>query len=274
MKILKIVTVAAVVAVVVVSTAVLSTKSDEDQQDEVNSDRSGLVYGSVVPDENGNYTDDGSSGGATTDSSTKGPGGLIEDVATSIDPESEATPKKLPSSSKRIGDAVGRDGSVLVVTTSEPTIEWGHIELNDCAGVLYEAQKPYELETETSTRIVQADNPTITSMCTATYQNYTDGNSLSLGIVTLISDEEAIDRYNNIRFSFDVNDISYDALSSEDGDRLTGTVDDDQIGEIIILRIGSTVVTVNNGPVGSRSPWTSEFMRETAYSVFERLPTT
>ena len=59
MTIMKVVTIVAVVAVALVSAAVVSTQSDEDAQDKVNSDNSGLVYGSVVPDENGNYVDDG-----------------------------------------------------------------------------------------------------------------------------------------------------------------------------------------------------------------------
>ena len=273
MKILKVVTVVAVVAVVVVSGAVLSTKTDEDKQDETNSETSGLVYGSVVPDENGNYVDDGSSGAATADSSTRGPGGLIEDVTTSTDTGSETPPKKLPKSSKRIGDAVGQDGSILVVTTDHLASDDEFIDVNDCGGVLRSAQEPYELSTESSTEIVKVDNPTITAMCTATYNNYTNGSVLSLGIITLISEDAALDHYTNIQTSFDVNDISYAIETNDTGDWLTGTIDEDQIGEMVILRAESRVITIHNWPSGELSSWSETLLRDMAYSVIERLPT-
>lgn len=155
------------------------------------------------------------------------------------------------------------DGSGLVSS--------GFPNPDSCENALPPAREPFELKTRSATDSASADNPAITAMCTAWYVSDVDEHSVSVAVITMNSDEAASAHYELLQSQFVDSGVKFDEQRSRNRDWLTATVDQGGIGAMAIVRVGSNLVSVHNGPTSDQPQWNIDWMLDLADSTVERL---
>ena len=144
------------------------------------------------------------------------------------------------------------------------------INPDTCEGVLDPAPESFELETRSASEAAMADNPAILSMCTAIYSSATDENFLTVAVVTMNSTDAALAQYEVVRGDLADNGALFFEQRDLDRDLLAANVNHSGIGVIVVLRSGSSLVSIHNGPSSEQSLWQTDLMIDLSDSVIER----
>jgi hypothetical protein len=155
------------------------------------------------------------------------------------------------------------DGSGLV--------SGGFVNPDSCDNVLPPPTEPTELKTHSATDTAKADNPAIKTMCLAWYAGAPGSESVSVGLIVMYEDEDAIDHYALLKSEFADQGITFDEHASGDRDWLTAAIDQEGLGTMVIIRIGSKLLSVHNGPTSDQPVWDTNWMLDMAEQVLEQL---
>jgi hypothetical protein len=155
------------------------------------------------------------------------------------------------------------DGSGLVSS--------GFINPDSCDNVLPKPAEPLELRTRSATDAAKADNPAINTMCMAWYIGSPDEDFVSVGVLVMNSDDAAIAHYEVLHGEFENGGVEIREQKGRDRDWMTAEFNQGGIGEMAIVRIGSNLVSVHNGPTSDQAEWNSRWIHDLADSVAEQL---
>lgn len=155
------------------------------------------------------------------------------------------------------------DGSGLVNS--------GLLNPDSWEGVLSPAEYPFELETRTATDSAKSDNPAINTMCLAIYSSDAHDSSLTVALITMNSTDAAIAHYGIPEGSLADSGVDYFEQNNRDRDLPIATLDLDGMGAMVVLRMGSNLISLQNGPTSELSQWSTDFMIDLADSLLERL---
>jgi len=155
------------------------------------------------------------------------------------------------------------DGSGLVNS--------GLLNPDSWEGVLSPAEYPFELETRTATDSAKSDNPAINTMCLAIYNSDAHDSSLTVALITMNCTDAAIAHYSIFEGSLADSGVDYFEQNNRDRDLPTATLDLDGMGAMVVLRMGSNLISLQNGPTSELSQWSTDFMIDLADSLLERL---
>jgi len=86
------------------------------------------------------------------------------------------------------------------------------------------------------------------------------------------SDEAAIAHYDLLKSEFSNGGITFDEQSSGDRDWLTANIDQEGMGTMVIVRIGSKLASALNGPTSDQPVWDTSWMLDLTDQVLEQLP--
>jgi hypothetical protein len=137
--------------------------------------------------------------------------------------------------------------------------------------VLPKPAEPLELRTRSATDAAKADNPAINTMCMAWYIGSPDEDFVSVGVLVMNSDDAAIAHYEVLHGEFENGGVEIREQKGRDRDWMTAEFNQGGIGEMAIVRIGSNLVSVHNGPTSDQAEWNSRWMLDLADSVTEQL---
>ncbi len=155
------------------------------------------------------------------------------------------------------------DGSGLVTS--------GLVNPDTCDNALPPPHESLELRTRSTTDVAKADNPAIITMCTAWYAGPRGQNFVSIALIAMNSNEAANTHYELLRSQFSDGGVAFDEQSSRNRDWLTAIVDQGGIGAMAIVRIGSNLASVHNGPTSDQPEWNVGWMLDLADRVVEQL---
>ena len=179
--------------------------------------------------------------------------------------------QELPETDPTTGDDVPSILPVSEVPDDSGLVYDGIMNPDSCEGVLQPAKYPFELETSTATDSAKSDNPAINTMCLASYSSDAHESSLTVALITMNSADAAIAHYGIFEGSFADSGIDYSEQNSRDRDLIIATVDLDGMGAMVILRVGSNLVSLHNGPTSDNPQWPTDLMLDLADSILERL---
>lgn len=155
------------------------------------------------------------------------------------------------------------DGSGLVSS--------GMINPDSCDNVLPNPSEPLELRTRSATDTAKVDNPAINTMCMAWYVGDADQDFVSVVILAMNSDDAAVAHYAVLHGEFENGGVEIREQKGRDRDWMAAVIDQGGIGEMAIVRIGSNLVSVHNGPTSDQAEWNSRWIHDLADSVAEQL---
>jgi hypothetical protein len=164
--------------------------------------------------------------------------------------------------SENTGDIEVSDGLPLADGTINP---------DSCENVLPHPSEPFELKTLSATDSAKSDNSNINTMCIAGYSSDIHEHAVSVALVTMNSDEAAIAHYELLQGEFAQGGIKFDEQRSDDRDWLTATIDQGGIGAMAIVRVGSDLISVHNGPTSDQKQWNIDWMLDLADVTLERI---
>jgi hypothetical protein len=147
----------------------------------------------------------------------------------------------------------------------------GVINPDSCANVLPPASEPFEIKTRSATDSAKSDNPAVITMCTPWYVSDLNEHSASVALITMNSDESAMAHYELLQNEFSQGGIKFDEQRSGNQDSLTATIDQGGIGAMAVVRIGSDLISVHNGPTSDQKEWNINWMLEIAHDTLDRL---
>jgi hypothetical protein len=160
---------------------------------------------------------------------------------------------------------------VKEVQDASGLVSSGFINPDSCDNVLPKPAAPLELKTFSATDAAKTDNPAVNTMCMAWYVGSPDEDFVSVVIVTMDSDDAAIAHYAVLRDEFENGDVEIREQKGRDRDWMAVILDQAGIGEMTIVRIGSNLVSVHNGPTSDQAEWNSRWIFDLADSVAEQL---
>ena len=85
------------------------------------------------------------------------------------------------------------------------------------------------------------------------------------------STDAAIAHYSIPEGSLADSGVDYFEQNNRDRDLPTATLDLDGMGAMVVLRMGSNLISLQNGPTSELSQWSTDFMIDLADSLLERL---
>ncbi len=158
--------------------------------------------------------------------------------------------------------------------TSQPAGDAEPLDLFSCAGVLGEATQGYDLDTRDATAEASSGNPSIESMCTASWSSSAaDSEFLTASVITFTTNSAAADHFNLVSSEFDeAPRPTTDSVGS--GPEILGTViNQGGIGSMVFSRDQRVMVTAHSGPsTTDESIWNVDFLLDMAASIMERTP--
>ena len=86
--------------------------------------------------------------------------------------------------------------------------------------------------------------------------------------------DAAVTQYKTVLDSLVTTFMLFEKERIADGDVLTVVADEGGIGRMIMIRNGSKLISLHNGPTSGASPWNEDLMLDNAYSIFERVSST
>jgi hypothetical protein len=108
-------------------------------------------------------------------------------------------------------------------------------------------------------------------MCLAIYSSDAHDSSLTVALITMNSTDAAIAHYSILEGSLADSGVDYFEQNNRDRDLPTATLDLDGMGAMVVLRMGSNLISLQNGPTSELSQWSTDFMIDLADSLLERL---
>ena len=108
-------------------------------------------------------------------------------------------------------------------------------------------------------------------MCMAWYVGGPDEDFVSVAILAMNSDDAAIAHYAVLRGEFENGGMEIREQKGRDRDWMAAVINQGGIGEMAIVRIGSNLVSVHNGPTSDQAEWNSHWIFDLADSVAEQL---
>ncbi len=154
---------------------------------------------------------------------------------------------------------------------SSELVNSGLLNPDSWEGVLSPAEYPFELEIRTATDCAKSDNPAINTMCLAIYSSDAHDSSLTVALITMNSTDAAIAHYSIPEGSLADSGVDYFEQNNRDRDLPIATLDLDGMGAMVVLRMGSNLTSLQNGPTSELSQWSTDFMIDLADSLLERL---
>lgn len=177
------------------------------------------------------------------------------------------------------------DGGIVVVPQQETSgslpvkevsdgsglVSSGMINPDSCDNVLPNPPEPLELKTRSATDYAKADNPAINTMCMAWYVADPDQDFVSVAVIAMNADDAAIAHYAVVHGEFESSGVEIREQKGRDRDWMTAEINQGGIGEMAIVRIGSNLVSVHNGPTSDQPEWNGRWMLDLADSIAEQL---
>ena len=108
-------------------------------------------------------------------------------------------------------------------------------------------------------------------MCMAWYADNPDEDFVSVVVLTMNSDDPAIAHYAVLHGEFENGGMEIREQKGRDRDWMAVVINQGGIGEMTIVRIGSNLVSVHNGPTSDQSEWDSRWIFDLADSVADQL---
>jgi len=142
-----------------------------------------------------------------------------------------------------------------------------------CAGVLQRPGLGVDLNTRSVTAAVQAGTTGLASACTANYSP-TNGNgpSLTVGLFNFTSTTFATAHMGIVNRDMAASGLAVSPSSEGDRTELFIFADLGGIGQMIIIKLGTVVASVHNGPTATEAAvWPSDVLRATAIDLAQRL---
>lgn len=171
-------------------------------------------------------------------------------------PELEAEPQQDP------GD--------IEISDPLPLVD-GVINPDSCENVLPPAPESFTIKTHSATDPAKSDNPAVETMCTAWYASDIHEHSASIALIAMNGEDAALDHYDLLKSQFTQGGIKFEEQQSRNQDWLTARIDQGGIGEMVVVRIGSNLASVHNGPTSDQKEWNGRWMLEIAHSALERM---
>ena len=84
------------------------------------------------------------------------------------------------------------------------------------------------------------------------------------------SDDAAITHYAVLHGEFENGGVEIRGQKSRDRDWMTAELNEGGIGEMAVVRIGSNLVSVHNGPTTDQPEWNSRWLIDLADSIAEQ----
>jgi len=177
------------------------------------------------------------------------------------------------------------DGGIAVVPQQETSgplpvkevqdasglVSSGFINPDSCDNVLPQPTAPLVLRTRSATDAAKVDNPAINTMCMAWYVDNPDEDFVSVVILRMNSDDAAIAHYAVLHGEFENGGMEIREQKGRSRDWMAVVINQGGIGEMAIVRIGSNLVSVHNGPTSDQSELGSRWIFDLADSVAEQL---
>jgi hypothetical protein len=142
-----------------------------------------------------------------------------------------------------------------------------------CEGVLQRPGLGVALNTRPVTGAVQAETTGLASACTASYSAANgNGPSLTVGLFNFTSAITAAAHMGIVNRDMAASGISVSPSSEGDRTELFIFADLGGIGQMIIIKFGTVVASVHNGPTATEAAvWPSDVLRATAIDLAQRL---
>ncbi len=147
----------------------------------------------------------------------------------------------------------------------------GTINPDSCENVLPHAPEPFEIRTLSATDTAKVGNPDLNTMCTTWYTSDLNEHSASAALITMSTEAAAIAHYELLQSEFSQGGIKFDEERNGKQDLLTATIDQGGIGAMAVVRSGSNLISVHNGPTSDQKEWTLAWMIEIAHDTLDRL---
>jgi hypothetical protein len=161
--------------------------------------------------------------------------------------------------------------TVREVPDASGLVSSGFINPDSCDNVLPQPTAPLVLRTRSATDTAKADNPAINTMCMAWYVDNPDEDFVSVVVLAMNSDDAAIAHYAVLHGEFENGGMEIREQKGRDRDWMAVEINQGGIGEMAIVRIGSNLVSVHNGPTSDQAEWDSRWIHDLADSVAEQL---
>lgn len=142
-----------------------------------------------------------------------------------------------------------------------------------CDGVLERPGLRVTLNTRPVTGAVQAETTGLVSACTANYSALSgNGPSLTVGLFNFTNTTLATAHMGIVNRDMAASGLSVSPSSEGDRTELFIFSDLGGIGQMIIIKLGTVVVSVHNGPTATEAAvWPADVLRATAIDLAQRL---